>query len=256
MRKTKRKGSKGRSIKRRSTKHGSTKGRTTKRSGAKRGGGNAPAKVFEDGGILFSNASVQRMLNDEDLYINRTTKKMSFQDFIDLLNKDIKKEHKNDGRSLNDAALGGTVLHTLVDKIYDLTYENFKEITDVIFSNKHINKIINIKNDNGKTALEEMVAEIVSRGDTAGNFNENHRKYLAKKLSDVPGLVIPKPPKKGRGVKAAGVDAAIELINIANKKATYVARDMKPTKSATAVKAAVTSNDSKGSGKGSRRVVG
>ena len=94
MRKTKRKGSKGRSIKRRSTKHGSTKGRTTKRSGAKRGGGNAPAKVFEDGGILFSNASVQRMLNDEDLYINRTTKKMSFQDFIDLLNKDIKKEHK------------------------------------------------------------------------------------------------------------------------------------------------------------------
>ena len=123
-------------------------------------------------------------------------------------------------------------------------------ITDAIFENKDINKIINKKNDNGKTALEEMVAEIVLSGDTVGNFNENHRKYLAKKLSDVPGLVIPKPPKKGRGV-----NAAIELINIANKKATYVARDMKPIKSASAVKTAVTSNDSKGSkdSKGSRR---
>ena len=119
-------------------------------------------------------------------------------------------------------------------------------ITDVIFSNKNINKIINKTNDNGKTALEEMVAEIVSRGDTAGNFNENHRKYLAKRLSMVPGLVIPEAPTKGRGV-----DAAIELINIANKKATYVARDMKPTKSATVVKMTAKSKGSKSS-KGSK----
>ena len=52
-----------------------------KRSGAKRGGGNAvakrfekPAKIYEDGGLLFTNGSMQRMLNGEELYINRSIK--------------------------------------------------------------------------------------------------------------------------------------------------------------------------------------
>ena len=251
MGKTKRKGSKGRSTKRRSTKRRSTRRRRSKRGGANRGGGNTvakrsekPAEVFEDGGYLFSDELIRRMTNGEAFYINGKTKTMSLDDFFELLNEDIdKKRTEKNSRSFNDTALGGTVLHTLVDKIYDLSYKNFKMITDAIFSNEKINEIINKKNDNGKTALEVMVAEIVSRGSEASNFKQNHRKYLAKKLSDVPGLVIPEAPTEDEGVDATAVNAAIELIEIANKDATYVAPDMKPTKSATAVKAAVTSDD-------------
>ena len=65
MGKTKRKGSKGRS-----TKGISTKGRITKRHGAKcgganRGGGNTQVRVFEDGGMLFSDELIKRMTNEE-----------------------------------------------------------------------------------------------------------------------------------------------------------------------------------------------
>ena len=49
-----------------------------------------PYKIYEDGGLLFTNGSMQRMLNGEELYINRPIKKMSFQDFTKLLNENMK----------------------------------------------------------------------------------------------------------------------------------------------------------------------
>ena len=254
-------GTKHRGTKRNGSKRRGTKRRRSKRRGTKRGGGVtcsriAPVKIFRNRGEKLSNA----------LFHGRTDGD-AIKEIRDLLDCDITKrrtpENSGDGVQVGDGArsvLNGTVLHTLVDNILWLTFENFKKLTDVIIENPKIGKIVNMKNSNNHTVFQMMMNDADD-----GNFaTERHRLYLAEKLGQVQGIIIPRKPsclqRRGRDPCTEETEEyknSLWLINVATGPSPKH-DEPRPrvrgtqTKSATSVKATVKSKTTKSSSKGSK----
>ena len=88
---------------------------------------------------------------------------------------------------------GMTILHTIVYKISELNFDNFRTLIDAIMQKMKENpelNIINEKNGLGQTVLQYMIDDTLPDGKPEKE-SEKHRQYLAQKLYEHGGAIVP-----------------------------------------------------------------